>query len=311
MSQYAVFGLQLTSEIDLPELPRGTGPADVAIRTGPPPEPLDDPVVDSVLYQAAPGRLRLEVPNVATYLASDGTDVLVAPHHGSSEITTAAFVRAVDPQIFLYGSVLGAILQQRGILTIHASAVTDGERAILFAGSSGHGKSTLAAAFLDDGYRLLSDDVVAIRSYPDRGAVAAAAYPEIKLWADALKRLKIDAEGLRRVREQLDKSYVSNVERFAAEPMPVSHVYILNSHNRDEFVLRAAMGREKLGFLVRNTYRRNFLDGLGGKEAHFDGCVTLSQHARVVSVIRPKANFRIDELRRQIQADLDGVEAAS
>lgn len=302
MSQYAVFGLQLTSEIDLPELPRGTGPAEVTIRTGPPPEPLDDPVVDSVLYQAAPGRLRLEVPNVATYLASDGTDVVVAAHPDAG---------ADEVRLFLYGSVLGAILQQRGILTIHASAVTDGERAILFAGPSGHGKSTLAAAFLDVGYRLLSDDVVAIRSYPGRGAVAAAAYPEIKLWADALKRLEIDAEGLRRVRSKLDKSYVSNVERFAAEPMPVSHVYILHSHNRDEFVLTAATGRAKLGFLVRNTYRRNFLDGLGGKEAHFDGCVTLSQHARVVTVIRPRANFRIDELRRQIQADLDGVEEAS
>jgi hypothetical protein len=282
-------------------LPRGTGPAEVAIRRGPTPEPLAHPVVDSVLYQAAPGRLRLEVPNVATYLASDGTDVVVAAHHDAA---------ANEVRLFLYGSVLGAILQQRGILTIHASAVTDGERAILFAGASGHGKSTLAAAFLDAGYQLLSDDVVAIRSRP-AGAFAAAAYPEIKLWADALKRLEIDAAGLRRVREQLDKSYVSAIERFSAEPMPVSHVYILNSHNRDEFVLTAATGRAKLGFLVRNTYRRNFLDGLGGKEAHFDGCVTLSNHARVVSVVRPSGNFRIDELRRQIQADLDGVAEAS
>ena len=61
-SQYAVFGLQVTSDIDLPELPRGTGPADVVIRTGPSPAPLVDPVVDSVLYQAAPGRLRLAPP---------------------------------------------------------------------------------------------------------------------------------------------------------------------------------------------------------------------------------------------------------
>jgi hypothetical protein len=302
MSQYAVFGLQLSSEIDLPELPRGTGPAEVTIRAGAIPAPLVDPVVDSVLYQAAPGQLRLEVPNIATYLASAGTDVVVAAHPDAAPN---------EVRLFLYGSVLGAILQQRGILTIHASAVTDGERAILFAGPSGHGKSTLAACFLDAGYRLLSDDVVAIRSDPSRGAVAAAAYPEIKLWADALARLEIDAEGLRRVREQLDKSYVSAVERFAAEPMPVSHVYILNSHNRDEFVLTAATGRAKLGFLVRNTYRRNFLDGLGGKEAHFEGCVALSKHARVVSVVRPTGSFRIDELRRQIQADMDLVAEAS
>src|SRR6185503_1629380 len=28
-------------------------------------------------------------------------DVLIAPHHGSSELTTAAFVRAVDPKIIV------------------------------------------------------------------------------------------------------------------------------------------------------------------------------------------------------------------
>jgi hypothetical protein len=299
ISHYSVFGLQLASEIDLPELPRvplPSGPVDVTIRRGPTPEALADPVVDSVLYQAAPGRLRLQVPNIATFLATDGTDVVVAPEPGTPPD---------EVRLFLYGSVLGAILQQRRILTLHASAITDGDRAVLFAGPSGHGKSTLAATFLDRGWRLLTDDVVAIRTDPDRGALAAAAYPEIKLWADSLHRLEIEAEGLRRVRQQLDKSYVSAAERFAADPVPVSHVYVLNSHNLDEFALTPVTGRTKLAFLIRNTYRRNFLDGLGGKDAHFEGCVALSQHAEIVSVVRPRAPFRIDELRRRIEADLE------
>ena len=29
------------------------------------------------------------------------SDVLIAPHHGSSEVTTPAFIRAVDPRIVL------------------------------------------------------------------------------------------------------------------------------------------------------------------------------------------------------------------
>src|SRR5438105_3551225 len=192
MFGYAVFGLRVASEIELPELPRGTGRADVTIRRGPTPDLIADPVIEGVLYQAAPGRLRLTVPNVATFLATDGTDVVVAAQPDATP---------EEVRLFLYGSVLGAILQQRGILTLHASAVTDGDRAILFAGASGRGKSTLAAAFLDLGYQLLSDDVVAIRTDPDRAAMAAPAYPEIKLWTDSLEHLQIDADGLRRVRE--------------------------------------------------------------------------------------------------------------
>jgi hypothetical protein len=300
MWHYSVFGLQLTSEIELPELPAGTGPAEVTIRRGPTPDPLADPVVDSVLYQAAPGRLRLDVPNVATFLASDGTDVVVA---------AAPEVAPNEVRLFLYGSVLGAILQQRRILTIHASAITDGTRAILFAGQSGRGKSTLAATFLDHGWRLLSDDVVAIRADSDHGPIAAAAYPEIKLWADSVRRLAIDTDGLRRVREQLDKSYVSAADRFATEPAPVSHVYLLHAHNRDDVTLTPVTGRAKLAFLLRNTYRRNFLDGLGGKEDHFEGCVALSRHAEIVSVMRPRADFRIDELRDHIEEDLERTAA--
>jgi hypothetical protein len=300
-SDYEVFGLQVSSELELPELASGTGPADVLIRCAPAPAPLVEPVVESILYQAAPGRFRLEIPGVATYLATEGRDVVVAPAPG---------VAANEVRLFLYGSVMGAVLQQRGILTLHASAVTDGERAILFAGTSGRGKSTLAAAFLDGGYRLLSDDVVAIRVDAETGAVAAPAYPEIKLWADALERLDIDAEGLSRVRAELDKSYVPARERFAAEAAPISHVYVLQVHNRGDVVLTPVTGRQKVGFLVRNTYRRQFLDGLGGKEAHFEGCLALGRQARVVSVARPRADFRIDELRQQIEADLGAAEAS-
>lgn len=47
---------------------------------------------------------------------------------------------------------------------IHASAVTNGEKAIVFTASPGSGKSTIAALLLQRGYTLLSDDFVSVEA---------------------------------------------------------------------------------------------------------------------------------------------------
>lgn len=298
---YDVFGLSVSSEIELPELSKATRPPDVTVRCGPVIDALDDAVVDSVLYQVGPGRLRLEVPGVATFLACDGREVTIAAHAGGDE---------QDIRLFLYGSVLAAILQQRGVLTVHASSITDGERAVLLSGTSGEGKSTLAASMVHRGYQLLSDDLTAIRLDGEAGVVALAGYSSFKLWADALDRLDIDPTGLQRVRQGLEKSYVPAGERFAGGPAPVSHVYILRSHNGNEITLEPVTGHGRVAFLVRNTYRRNFLDGLGGKELHFRACVELARQAKVVKVARPMHGFQIAELTDRIEADLHASPAA-
>ena len=56
----------------------------------------------------------------------------------------------------------GALLMQRKILPLHGSAVAIDGKAYAIVGDSGAGKSTLASAFLNKGYQLLSDDVIAV-----------------------------------------------------------------------------------------------------------------------------------------------------
>ena len=57
---------------------------------------------------------------------------------------------------------MGAILMQRKILPLHGSAIAIDGKAYAIVGDSGAGKSTLASAFLNKGYQLLSDDVIAV-----------------------------------------------------------------------------------------------------------------------------------------------------
>ena len=51
------------------------------------------------------------------------------------------------------------------LMTVHASALTNGKKTILFSAPAGHGKTTIAALLRSKGYRLISDDFVPIEKH--------------------------------------------------------------------------------------------------------------------------------------------------
>ncbi len=59
------------------------------------------------------------------------------------------------------------------LMTVHASAITNGKKTILFTAPPGHGKTTIAALLQSRGYRLISDDFVPI----DRNSFKAYPFP--------------------------------------------------------------------------------------------------------------------------------------
>jgi hypothetical protein len=67
-------------------------------------------------------------------------------------------------RVFLW--VMGHLLAARDRYLLHAAAVGREGAALLVLGASGQGKSTVCYAALDDGWRILSDDHVAIRTGP-------------------------------------------------------------------------------------------------------------------------------------------------
>ncbi|MGD2051012.1 MAG: hypothetical protein PVI35_00930 [Acidimicrobiia bacterium] len=67
-------------------------------------------------------------------------------------------------RVFLW--VMGHLLAARDRYLLHAAAVGREGAALLVLGASGQGKSTVCYAALDDGWRILSDDHVAIRMSP-------------------------------------------------------------------------------------------------------------------------------------------------
>ena len=153
-SNYLLCGLHVCCDIALPGLLPwpGDGAADIAIRLGPVPDRL--PGVAGKALQVAPGgTLRVEIDDVASFLLEEGRSVTVAPAGGCTDR---------DLALFLLGSIFGLLCHQRGLYPLHASTMAIGGRAFAFAGDSGAGKSTTAAALLQLGHTLLSDDISVI-----------------------------------------------------------------------------------------------------------------------------------------------------
>lgn len=89
------------------------------------------------------GELLLKVDGVANYWVKEGREIVIEPGPAAE---------AGDVRVFLLGSAFGALLHQRGLPPFHAGAVAMEGKAVLLAGRSGVGKSTLAAELCRRGH---------------------------------------------------------------------------------------------------------------------------------------------------------------
>ena len=292
-SVYQAFGLNMESEVPFLDMPTVPGPADIVIRYGSVPDEIPGAKSKGVRYQASPGEFLLQVDGIARYYVTQGTAIQIerAPGAADEEVV-----------LFLMGSAMGALLHQRHILPLHASAVAVDGDAVLFLGTSSVGKSTLAAGLQKRRHPLLADDVCAVTADGDGEAKVIPGFPRLKLWADALEKLEADAAGLKRVRLARDfKKYFVPFDGESSTHAAIRSIFVLGTTNTDRFEIVELKGTEKLGPIIRNTYRPRFLEGLGGKEDHFRQCSAVVAAATVLRVVRPGGEFRLDELMDLIE----------
>ena len=169
-----------------------------------------------------------------------------------------------DASTYLLGPVLGLVLRLRGITCLHASAIDLGGQAIAVIGPPGAGKSTTAAIFATSGYRVLSDDVVALG---DHGSafLAQPSYPRLGLWSDSVESLFGLPDALPQQTPTWEKRYLDltqNGYRFQPSPLPLRAVYVLceRDTNAKAPVVHSLPVRVGLTQLIENTYVSYLLD---------------------------------------------------
>ena len=274
---YVAYGLRIGSEIAVPLPPASPeGEPDVRIRNGAVPETLAVSRTECRNWEAAPGLFLLQVKGVARYLVREGREIVVEG------------TRDADPAVvpFLLGSVFAACLQQRGVLTLHASAMATSDGAVLFAGHSGAGKSTLIAALVERGYVMLSDDVTGVIADGRDSPLALPAFPRLRLWRDAVEALGWERRTQSPVREGMEK-YLVPVERGGEGPLAVHMVFVLTNHNQDGIEMETVPATDAFECLAKRTYRKRYALGLGRGREQFLALAALAGQVEVVRLAKP------------------------
>jgi hypothetical protein len=199
--------------------------------------------------------------------------------------------------------VWGALLLQRGLLPLHGSALRLGDGAVILAGSTGNGKSTLAAALMEQGFTLIADELCALSIQKNSGPVLLPGFPQILLWADTLKIFNKDISHLTSVRPGIEK-YIIPVESHNMQShLPLERIYILVPNNSFEFNIIDFHGMKKIHALIDCTYRVHNVAGLGLRGPHFQQCADVAKRIIVKKLERPATPFDIENLVKRFMED--------
>lgn len=290
---YFVFGLNIQSEIELPALIKGDSniEPDVKITIGKTPQNLVNCQKKGVAYEIAPNEFLLDLKDIARFYVANGNSITIERKGGNPD----------DITLFLQGSCFGAVLHQRKVLAMHASAIVHEGEAVLFTGISGAGKSTTANAFRLQGYKMLTDDVCPVKIINGL-PYALPGYPQSKLWEDALEKLEVDFENLKHIREGLNKRAVPLSDDFVREPMPIKAMYIIRRYN-DSVKLIDIEDADKFRLVKNMTYRRYLLKDMGMQPYHFINGSKLANAIPIKIIMRSQIDS-VKEVMETIQKDL-------
>ncbi len=227
MPLYQAFDLRISSEILLPELISVDGSeADVDLRIvrstvqfpALSPTSIQRRGIMAESAEGEDGAIYLRWEGVAGYRAVDGRTLYVEPYADDAELVS----------LFTISEALGCILLQRGLLLFHASSVQVGTTAYTFLGEPGTGKSTTASAFVKHGASLLSDDLTAICFDDENQPFVLPAYPQLKIWENAVKGLDFDQSKLAPVAEGINKFSFRPGHAFPTKPVPLVKIFLLH-----------------------------------------------------------------------------------
>ncbi len=288
MRRYAVAGLTLTSEVDLPELPEAErGTSDDWKFEVVPQLPSSGRNLQGHLTRDAEGEpwriLRLDGERLFLAFPDDAEFVVLA---GERRIVCAAPSRTPDGLLrhLLLDQVIPHALALEGSAVLHASAVSTPEGALAFIGPSGAGKSSLAAGFAAEGDRLLSDDFLPLWEGAC-GFVAIPTYPALRLWPDSqefFEALGEDGE----VAEGTHKRRLLMRDERAGAAVPLAAIVTLAAEDPSPglpFMLTPVPQRDAFLAVFEQGFRLGHL-ARGCQLAEFDLYTCLASSTRVLEL---------------------------
>lgn len=288
---YNSFGLRIESYIPLPELPRSEahthlGFEKVTVTKNDLTSLWNESAESDEYFTVSGNQVLIRVPDTAIFCIRNGQSIIVSPYEGSEEDKI---------RLYILGTCMGVILMQKRILPLHGSAIAINGKAYAILGVSGAGKSTLASILLKEGYKLLSDDLIAITLTQDHIPMVMPAYPQQKMWQETIDQLGMSSTDFQPLFDRETKFAVPVPSLFCENPLPLAGVFELVKTETNA-ALEPIDGLVRFHTLLQHTFRSFLIERLGLMEWHFSTLAQFANRIDMHQLQRPSSGFSAHEL---------------
>jgi hypothetical protein len=291
--KYWGFGLTIASEIEFPELlPYTFDFPDVTISIGNIPARHCENILQKQIFKyiLTSNSTVFFVDGSANYAVENGAAIITEPV--SDSIDTGVL------RLFILTFCLPAILWQRRLVPMHASAILYNNELICITGNSGAGKSSSVAGLSKKGYKAFSDDVVVVNS----ALTVNSSYPIVKLWNDAQQQLNDDIYGDQSFAmwKGANKFGIFFHENFDTNTYPIKKILILKNDNINNIDIKQLNNMDAFVQLRKHVFRNFLIHGDELNALAFRVVSSLVNSRPVYEIIRPQ-DCGIDELVNEIE----------
>ncbi len=256
---YNLYGLNVESDLALPELRSQTAPRDhnprvkLFLRDAFTHWPIETSADESTLIFRSAQNGSTNDPDVRIeYFAAArcyrflyGDGIAFALGHDGKNIWGGwpQQMSLEDLMVYLLGPVFAFVLRLRGFTSLHASAAVIRGNAVAFVGPGGAGKSTIAGALARGSYPILGDDVAVLEEIFEEFFLRPA-YPHVRLWPDSGSILFGAKDTLPKLVPSSvwwDKCFLDLDQpgfRFQTKPAPIRCIFLLEGYSPEVQVAR-------------------------------------------------------------------------
>jgi hypothetical protein len=294
-SQGVCHGYDARSDIDLQALREGTGPG-LEVRLATTVETEGDLIGE---WKARPGnpfhgRLLQRSEGRFSFWASDTgwyeVDTSVP------RISVSAGASALRREIRMWGIPTTLCIAARGDLSLHASAVEIDGQAVLLAAPGQHGKTTLAAALMAAGHRLLAEDTISCDA-----AGGPLVYPGpavLRMRPDVVDRVEVPHTKVAIDDEERQYRLLDTEQRGSGDALPLGAVIFLRRSDGRPSLQRVPPERAvpdlwSLSFVLPNDASR---------AAAFDALARISSSIPIFDLGRPMTFDALPEVIETVES---------
>lgn len=188
---------------------------------------------------------------------------------------------------FILGFGMSMLAHQRRMLAIHCSAVADRNGAVLIAGESGAGKSTLTTAFLEQGYRLMADDMALVQTIDKKISYVFPAFPYQKLCRNVAVEKGYNLDELIYINEDKDKFLVPYRGSFSTKPVPIKAFIMLCVTKEQKLGIQEVTGFNRVPVYANNLFLRHLLREKKYAPEFGQLCIEMAANVPTYCISRP------------------------